>query len=118
MAKKRSKKRSGTVTPILVVGGLVLVLVVLWLASRSSSPDAARQAEIAEAAGPYPQVERVSLAEAKAGFDDNSVLIVDVRSETEYLAGHIPGAVLMPSSEMSSRHQELPQDKLLYLYCT
>ena len=118
MTKKRSRKRSGSVTPIYVVGGLVLAMLVLWLVSRSSSADVSEQAEAAETGIPYPQVERVSLAETKAGFDDNSVLIVDVRSEGEYLDAHIPGAVLIPSAEMSTRFQELPQDKPLYLYCT
>jgi len=114
VAKKRSSRQSRSqFTPLLVVGGgLVLVAVALWLAMRPSSTD------IAEQTGGPTKVERVSLADAKAGFDNNSVLMIDVRSETDYLAAHIPGAVLIPSSEIAARYQELPKDKLLYLYCT
>ncbi len=114
MAKRRKSRQSRSqFTPLLVVvGGLVLGAAALWLTLRPSSTDIAEQTS-----GPT-KVERVSLADAKAGFDNNSVLMVDVRSETDYLAAHIQGAVLIPSSEIAARYQELPQDQLLYLYCT
>ena len=120
MAKKRTSRQSGSqLTPILaIVGGLILVAVAFWLALRPSSAELAEQDQPAQVRGPYPEVERVSIADTKAGFDDGSALIVDVRSEQVYLEAHIPGAILIPSSEITARYQELPKDKLLYLYCT
>ena len=46
-------------------------------------------------------------------------VIVDVRSQSEYESGHVPGAVHVPFYAMWSRHEEMkakPED-LLVLYC-
>ena len=46
-------------------------------------------------------------------------LILDVRSEEEYLEGHIPGAVLIPHSQLAERVEELSayKDQPVYVYC-
>lgn len=45
-------------------------------------------------------------------------VIVDVRTPTEYQAGHIPGARLIPFDQMASRAGELPgKDRPVLLYC-
>jgi rhodanese-related sulfurtransferase len=41
----------------------------------------------------------------------NAPLILDVRGEDEFAAGHIPGAVNIPHTEVSKRLAELPADK-------
>ena len=41
----------------------------------------------------------------------NAPLILDVRNEDEFEAGHIPGAVNIPHTEVSKRLAELPADK-------
>ncbi len=38
-------------------------------------------------------------------------LILDVRGEDEFAAGHIPGAVNIPHTEVNNRLAELPADK-------
>ena len=114
---KRGSKRQ--LAPLLViVGGLALLVIGWWWGNRPSPADIEQQAGGGEVSFSSADVVRVSLAEAKAGYDDDSVLMVDVRCEAAYLNGHIPGAVLMPTSEVNSRYRELPKDKLLYLYCT
>lgn len=45
-----------------------------------------------------PIVEDVSLADLKKGLADGSILLVDVREQIEWDAGHIPGAVFNPLS--------------------
>ena len=47
------------------------------------------------------------------------VLLLDVRTQTEYGQGHIEGAVLIPNTELSRRAPaELPnKDALIILYC-
>ncbi len=44
-------------------------------------------------------------------------LLIDVRQPSEYAKKHIPGAVLMPVSELQSRVFELPSDRALVFYC-
>lgn len=46
-------------------------------------------------------------------------VIVDVRSESEYQSGHVPGAVHLPFYSLWSRHSEIkatPEDQVV-LYC-
>ena len=45
------------------------------------------------------------------------VVVLDVRPEQEYAAGHIAGARSMPVSDMSNRLNELPSDKEYIAYC-
>ena len=46
-------------------------------------------------------------------------LILDVRTPDEYSAGHVPGAVLIPHSEVAERINELPANKQseIVVYC-
>jgi rhodanese-related sulfurtransferase len=43
--------------------------------------------------------------------------IVDVRQPQEYETGHIPGAKLLPLSELEGRLDELAEDRNLIFYC-
>lgn len=56
---------------------------------------------------------------AKLIRDTKNIVILDVRSKGEYQAGHINGAKLMPTSEITSRITELEKfrDKPILVYC-
>jgi rhodanese-related sulfurtransferase/DNA-binding transcriptional ArsR family regulator len=45
------------------------------------------------------------------------VTVLDVRPVEEYRAGHIPGAVSIPLSELADRLDELPADGRIIAYC-
>src|SRR5687768_11567820 len=45
--------------------------------------------------------------EALEEYERGSVVILDVRTPTEWHGGHIPGAVHIPLDELVSRYQEL-----------
>lgn len=49
----------------------------------------------------------------------NAPMIIDVRSEDEYLAGHVPGAQLIPHDQMTSYVESLSanKDTEIVLYC-
>lgn len=47
----------------------------------------------------------------------DQVTILDVRTEAEYDTWHIPGAVLVPYTELRDRLGEVPRDKPVYTYC-
>jgi rhodanese-related sulfurtransferase len=53
------------------------------------------------------------LAQAERG----EVLVLDVRPESEFQAGHLPYAQSMPLEELHKRLAELPQDKPVVAYC-
>jgi rhodanese-related sulfurtransferase len=44
-------------------------------------------------------------------------LLIDVRSEDEYAAGHIPGAVNIPVDDLASRLDEFPDGQEIVTYC-
>ena len=50
---------------------------------------------------------------------EKDYVILDVRTQEEYDTGHIPGAILIPNTEIADRaEQELPnKDQLLLVYC-
>lgn len=45
------------------------------------------------------------------------VPLVDVREAHEYVAGHVPGAILIPMSEIVERVDEVPADGTVYVIC-
>lgn len=44
-------------------------------------------------------------------------LLVDVREPHEFEAGHLRGAINLPLSKLRERHEELPRDRDLIVYC-
>jgi len=52
---------------------------------------------------------------ARMRADD--VVLVDVRPEHEFAAGHLPGALSIPLSALESRLSDLPRDREIVAYC-
>jgi hydroxyacylglutathione hydrolase len=44
-------------------------------------------------------------------------MILDVRNASEFLEGHLPGAVNVPYTQLKLRLDELPREKRLYIHC-
>lgn len=63
-------------------------------------------------------VRRITTKELNDLMKKNEVFIVDVRNEASFNAGHIPGAKLIPSSEILNHINELPKNKLIVTYCS
>lgn len=63
-----------------------------------------------------PAVEQIGLAEARARFDAGTAVFVDVRSGSDYAAGHIPGALTITSRELEQRLTQLPEGALIIAY--
>ena len=58
--------------------------------------------------------------EAKAIMDtETGYVILDVRTKQEYDQGHIPGAVLIPDTEIAARAEKelTDKDRLILVYC-
>jgi rhodanese-related sulfurtransferase/DNA-binding HxlR family transcriptional regulator len=62
-------------------------------------------------------VEHVSAAELEDRLARGDVVVLDVRPEAEYRAGHIPGARSVPLAELASLAPKLPRRRQIVAYC-
>jgi rhodanese-related sulfurtransferase len=67
---------------------------------------------------PADNARRVTVAEAKDLLAKNEAIILDVRNQASYNAGHVRGAKLIPVGEVANHLAELPKDKLIITYCS
>jgi len=92
---------------------------VLELWSTLERVSAGRIAEVERAARAYlgEPVEMIARSELRARLGKDDVVVVDVRPEEEFEAGHIEGAVSIPVDELSTRVAELPGGAEIIAYC-
>ena len=111
MSKRKSQQGSKW---ILGLGGLGLILVLaLWIwptyinspAALDSGPVSVQTAQ-----------GHIGVAEANQMKVDGAFLL-DVRTQEEWDAGHIPGATLIPLDQLPYRYGELPTDQDIVIYC-
>ena len=62
-------------------------------------------------------VEQVSAAELEQRLARGDVVVLDVRPEREYAAGHIAGARSVPIDRLGSAVEELPRRREVVAYC-
>jgi 3-mercaptopyruvate sulfurtransferase SseA len=61
---------------------------------------------------------RITLAEFKKLFDAHDVVVVDVRDEASFRAGHIPGALSIPLDQLAAKTDQLKAEKKpIVTYC-
>ena len=94
-------------------GPLFLILLTIFLLTGCSVYTADSVQEVAS----YHQINQ-EMAKQMMTRDDGHV-IVDVRRQDEYDAGHIPGAILIPNESIEAeRPKELPDlDQIILIYC-
>lgn len=63
------------------------------------------------------QFEPVTPEELETRLNREDVVVLDVRPEEEYRAGHIPGARSIPVDELEDRLDELPKEQEIVAYC-
>ena len=62
----------------------------------------------------------ITAQEAKEIMDtQEGYIILDVRTQEEYDQGHIPGAILIPDTQIEARAEEVltEKDQLILVYC-
>jgi rhodanese-related sulfurtransferase/DNA-binding transcriptional ArsR family regulator len=81
----------------------------------------ARLAEVEQVARDYfearDHLEPLGSADLMRRLKDPATLVIDVRPAEEYAAGHIPGALSVPLSELKVRIAELPPAAEIVAYC-
>jgi rhodanese-related sulfurtransferase/biotin operon repressor len=109
-----TRRREGIRVRYALAGSDVLSL---WLALRDAS--AARLAEVERAARDYlgEEVDAIGRHELIERLRRGDVVLVDVRPEEEFAAGHIEGARSIPLEELERRIAELPADREVVAYC-
>jgi DNA-binding transcriptional ArsR family regulator len=63
------------------------------------------------------ELEAISIAELRRRFATGNVVLIDVRPELEYRAGHISGALSVPLERLATVLRTLPNDKEIVAYC-
>jgi rhodanese-related sulfurtransferase len=64
-----------------------------------------------------PDVPEITVAEFLRDVAGTDVQVVDVREQEEWAAGRIPGSVLIPMGDVSSRLHELDPDRPVVTVC-
>ena len=109
-----TRAREGTSVRYALAGQEALSV---WLALRDAS--VARLAEVERAAREYlgEDVEAIGREELIERLRRRDVVLVDVRPDEEFAAGHIEGARSIPLDELRERLAELPADREVVAYC-
>lgn len=94
-----------------LVAGIAFIAAILTACAPTSEP----VSPAAEAPG---EIQRVTLEESKAAFDNEEATFVDVRTASSYEASHIPGALSIPLAELEERIGELDPNQWIITYCT
>ncbi len=60
----------------------------------------------------------INFEQAKQIIDNEQVILLDVRTEEEYITGHIPNSTLIPLDELEERINELKdKNQKMLVYC-
>jgi rhodanese-related sulfurtransferase len=91
----------------------------LWAAVRDVA--GSQLAELDELATAYlgdrSALDTITHKELAKRLRDGDVIVLDVRPEPEYHAGHISGAISLPIKEIARRLRAIPKDRQVVAYC-
>lgn len=113
---KRVNHQSLPAVILMSFGALIILGSLFWFQTSSGRQEQATvqvQEDI-----PYPEIERVSLADAKAAFDLGTAIFIDVRDDSSYEQDHIPRALSIPLNRLPQELDKLDSSKWYILYCT
>ena len=60
---------------------------------------------------------KITIPEANKLVREGKAVFVDVRSEEQFMLGHIKGALSIPGSQLLKRLREIPPGKTIITYC-
>lgn len=106
---------------ISLVGATALTAIILLTACNSKEKPKVAATTTTPAVPtqqPGDNARRITPEELKAEIAKNDVVIIDVRGEAAFKAGHIKGARLIPATDILAHVDELPRDKMIVTYCS
>jgi predicted sulfurtransferase len=91
-----------------------------WMAGAALLAFLAAAPGAAQARAAMPKTDRMAMAEFKKLLAANDVVVIDVRSASDYVSGHIPGALSMPEETLAPAIAEKLKrmGKPIALYCS
>ena len=91
----------------------------LWAAVRDVATRHVAEVTVLadEYLGARDEIELLSALELDERLEQGKVVVLDVRPESEFLAGHIPGALSAPLDELESVAEGLPKRREVVAYC-
>ena len=104
--------------PLLVTAMLLpIAFAMAGCATDSSAPTQTASSDSAQATSAYKHIDQETAMQMMA--EESGYVIVDVRRQDEYDAGHIPGAILIPNESIGKeRPKELSDlDQTILIYC-
>jgi len=93
---------------------LVSALLFGLVASVTPGCDALAEGGAARAAA---GADPVDGTEARRLVEEEGALLLDVRTQGEWRAGHVDGATHIPVQELAARVDEVPADRPVVVYC-
>ena len=120
MKKRKQQKKQSFPIGLLVAGSILLALAVGMFLSQDGTGQVTSQTSVSSGheEETFPEIERVSLEEAKAAFEARTAVFVDVRGDQAYAAAHVAGSISLPLGEIESRLGELDPNQWIITYCT
>ena len=109
---------------LISIVGLGLVAALMFTGCNSNEQTGPKIVSTATPASPVQlpppadNARRITPAELKDELAKNDAVIIDVRNDAAYKAGHIKGARLIPSTDILAHVDELPRNKLIVTYCS
>lgn len=100
---------------ILWILSLMLVLSLVACGGTAVSGNPVTPVDVPE--GELNLAQTVNVQTVASVMDRDDVVLIDVREQVEYDAGHIPGVTLIPLGEVASRMSEIPTDKTVIITC-
>ncbi len=91
----------------------------LWAAVRDVAADHVAELDQLAAAylGDRSTLSTITRGQLAKRLRDGDVVVLDVRPEPEYHAGHITGAISLPIHELNRRLRDVPKDRDVVAYC-
>ena len=102
---------------IVVLGAIVLAGCTSADSKAGGEPQKTEQKgapETAHADG----VRRITVKDLQEMMKKGQAFVVDVRNQSSFDAGHIPGSKLIPSADILQHLDELPKNKTIVTYCS
>ena len=96
---------------------LALIIALAGCGGQEAAAPAAPPAAEAEEPVVLDLALNVDPAAVEELYQRDDVIILDVREDHEYDAGHIPGATLVPLGQIPNRLEEIPTDKTVIAVC-